>query len=175
MAPDSSKDKSELYREVLTAVANCLDFPSNNSEEVNLQIWTFFAESVKYLNSRHQENREFVRTLFQAKNYWWFKQNFELDKTTTDKILIKKSIVSLILCGAESESFRKLESGITQRGEEANEANYNQLKILLKELQFVRTNHSIPFLTEVQNRAVTDDDFVRSEWKKIRAKVRKED
>ena len=92
-APRSSKDKTEIHREVLARLADCLDFPTtpnNPTKQENSQIWTFLVESLKFLACNHQENQDFVRNIFENKGCWWFEKNLTIDHSLSDQLLVKK-------------------------------------------------------------------------------------
>ena len=157
------EEKTTIYREVLTAVVHCLDYPV---QPANVQIWRFFVESLKFLDSRHQENEEYVRRLFESKCDWWLRQNFTIDNMTKVETLVKKSIVSLILLGAESDEYRITDRSISERRE--NNLSL-ELEVLLKEREFVRSKNTESFLVEVKKSQIIDDDnFVKMELKKIK-------
>ena len=155
-------EKTKIYREVLTVVTHCLDYPV---KPPNLQLWRFFVESLKFLDSRHRENEEHVIRLFERKPDWWFQLNFTIDDMTTDEILIKKSIVSLILLGAESDEHRTIDHIISERRENSS----LELGVLLKEREFVKTKNTQPFLVKVKKSEIIDDDgFVKRELRKLK-------
>ena len=147
----------------LTAVVHCLDYPV---QPANVQLWRFFVKSLIFLDSRHQENEDFMRRLFGSKSDWWFSQNLTIDDMTEVETLVKKSIVSLILLGAESDEYRSTDRSISERRE--NNLSL-ELEVLLKEREFVRSKNTEPFLLEVRKSQIIDDDnYVKIELKKIK-------
>ena len=169
-APRSSKDKREIHREVLTRLADCLDFPAtpnNPTKQENIQIWTFLVESLKFLSSNHQENQDFVRNIFENKYCWWFQQNFVIEPSLSDQLLVKKSIASLLLLGSDSEYFQTIEKKIRER--RLTSSPSSRWSNLLKEQEFVCSSLPSPFLAPIKKKTgPLDQDFVQSEWEKIK-------
>ena len=167
--PPGSKDKTEIHREVVARLADCLDFPAtptNPTKQENIQMWTYLVESLKFLSLKHQENQEFVRNIFENKYYWWFEQNLTPDHTVSDQLLVKKSIVSLLLLGGDSEYCQTIEQNIRERRQSSAS---NTWVNLMKEQEFVRSSLSSPLLMPGSRQNETlDEDFVNSEWEKIK-------
>ena len=169
-APLGSRDKTEMHREVLTRLADCLDFPAipnNPTKQENIQIWTFLVESLKFLASNHQENQDFVRNIFENKDCWWFEQNLTIEPSLSDQLLVKKSIVSLLLLGADSEYFQTIEKNLRER--RLTSSPSNRWNNLLKEQEFVSSSLRSPFLapTGRQTDDLPGEGFVQAEWEKI--------
>ena len=165
----SSKDKTEMHREVLSRLADCLDFPAtptNPTKQETIQMWTYLVESLKFLSSNHQENQDFVRNIFENKDCWWFEQNLSSDNTVSDQLLVKKSVASLLLLGGDSEYCQTIEQNIRERRENSPP---NTWVNLMKEKEFVRSSLSSPLLMpDSRQTATLDEDFVNSEWEKIK-------
>ena len=164
----SSKDKTEMHREVLSRLADCLDFPAtptSPTKQENIQMWTYLVESLKFLSSNHQENQDFVRNIFEKKDCWWFEQNLTPDHSVSDQLLVKKSIASLLLLGCDSEYFQTIERNIRER---RLASPSNTWSSLLKEQDFVRSSLTSPLLPPLDRQTGhLDEDFVNSEWEKI--------
>ena len=169
-APRSSEDKTEIHREVLTRLADCLDFPAtpnNPTKQENIQIWTFLVESLKFLSSNHQENQDFVRKIFENKDCWWFQLNFAIEPSLSDQLLVKKSIASHLLLGSDSEYFQTIEKKISER--RLTSSPSSRWSNLLKEQEFVCSSLPSPFLAPIKRQTgPLDQDFVKSEWEKIK-------
>ena len=167
----SSKDKTEMHREVLSRLADCLDFPAtptNPTKQESIQMWTYLVESLKFLSSNHQENQDFVRNIFENKDCWWFEQNLSTDNTVSDQLLVKKSVASLLLLGCDSQYFQTIEENIRDR-RLASATQSSTWSNLLKEQEFVRSSLTSPFLAPLNRQTEPlDEEFVNSEWEKIR-------
>ena len=169
-APRGSKDKTEIHREVLSRLADCLDFPAtpnNPTKQEKSQMWTLLVESLKFLSSNHQEHQDFVRNIFENKECWWFEQNLSTEHSLSDQLLVKKSVASLLLLGSDSEYFQTIEMTIQNRRLTASPSN--RWSNLLKEQEFVSSSLSSPFLAPIKRKTgPLDEDFVNSEWEKIK-------
>ena len=152
-----------VNQEIVTVAVNCLDYKTSSN---NLTLWTYLAESLKQLCSNDPEASQFAQNLFSSRLGWWSKQNSNKIDQIDDQLLVKKAVIYLILFGAENEEYDKLLKALDERRRKSASSLFCNL---MKELEMFQLKASGALLAPYRRELLQDYEFIRDEWKKIKA------